>query len=85
MMIIKINKRLHLYLAVLIHQIRLARAKRSAKRWTNRTGERALVLPIRMNGKKRIQAVRFSRIPVANRSRCMRRALFVAYPNGRKQ
>ncbi|WP_373701639.1 hypothetical protein [Porphyromonas loveana] len=85
MMIIKINKRLHLYIAVLIHQIRLRRAISKAKQFAHRSGERAIVLLVQRKHSCKPQAVRWSKIPPYNRSRLMRRALYVASPNGTRR
>ena len=82
MMILKINRRLHLYLAAIIYQIRLRRAISKAKQFACRSGERAIVLLVQRKRSCKPQAVRWSRIPPYNRSRLMRRALYVASPNG---
>lgn len=80
MMIIKINRRLHRYLAALIYQARLSWAKRQARRWARRTGERALVLHLERGGKVRPRAVRWSKIPTNMRHDCLAKAIYVAYP-----
>ena len=85
MMIVTINRRLHLYLTALIYQLRLWWAIRQCKRWARRTQEISLVLLIDKDGKRTPRAVRWSKIPKEVRSRCMRRSLYVAYPNGRKR
>lgn len=80
MMILKINRRLHRYLAALIYHIRLSRAKRQATRWASSTGERALVLHLERGGKVRPTAVRWSKIPTNMRHDCLAKAIYVAYP-----